>query len=151
MFRTNKVEGKEVTEFGVFVHGGKRDDCLSWHRYTDFRVLHDKIFRSLGMDPRFPCPKALIFTDEHKTGRAAELQQYLQSCVCAAEESLPAALELFLFTPTSMSTVGRSQSFADASSYLSGADWDDKPPLEPVPEDGKPKTPEDKPPLEPVP
>ncbi len=109
--RNNQIEGKDVTEYGVLVQGDR--ECRSWHRYTDFRVLHDKIYYRLGLSPRFPCPKALIFTDEHKASRAAELQQYLLSCVAAAgEETLPAALDLFLFTPTNASDYCRSASFS---------------------------------------
>ena len=89
--RTSNVAGKNVTEYSVCaktVRSAQEDQaadrCLSWHRYTDFRVLHAEIACALGLDRWFPCPKALIFTDAQKQERADELHAYLQGCVAAA-------------------------------------------------------------------
>ena len=86
--RTSNVAGKNVTEYSVCaktVRSAQEDQaadrCLSWHRYTDFKVLHDQVRDALGLDRWFPCPKALIFTDAQKQERAGELHAYLQGCV----------------------------------------------------------------------
>mmetsp|Transcript_7287 Transcript_7287/g.14580 ORF Transcript_7287/g.14580 Transcript_7287/m.14580 type:complete len:192 (+) Transcript_7287:37-612(+) len=102
--------GKDVTEYSVSARGKAGPypvTCQSWHRYTDFRELHDQIAAELGLG-KFPCPKALIFTDAQRDQRAGELQAYLQACVIAwagryegqppVGESMPAALQAFLFT-----------------------------------------------------
>ena len=58
----------------------------------------------------FPVPKALLFTDEHRRGRARELQSYLRQCVAFADavgpSLFPPALDAFLFSPTDGSTFG---------------------------------------------
>ena len=126
--RTSNVAGKNVTEYSVCaktVRSAQEDQaadrCLSWHRYTDFRVLHAEIACALGLDRWFPCPKALIFTDAQKQERADELHAYLQGCVAAAGDALPPALHAFLFTPTKGSTSKRSQSIADASPFVTAS------------------------------
>lgn len=126
--RTSNVAGKDVTEYSVCaktVRSAQEDQaadrCLSWHRYTDFRVLHDQCADALGLDRWFPCPKALIFTDAQRQERADELHAYLQGCVAAAGDALPPALHAFLFTPTKGSTSKRSQSIADASPFVTAS------------------------------
>ena len=126
--RTSNVTGKDVTEYSVCARtvrpaqqGQAADRCLSWHRYTDFRVLHDQCADALGLDRWFPCPKALIFTDAQRQERADELHAYLQGCVAAAGDALPPALHAFLFTPTKGSTSKRSQSIADASPFVTAS------------------------------
>ena len=126
--RTSNVAGKNVTEYSVCaktVRSAQEDQaadrCLSWHRYTDFKVLHDQVRDALGLDRWFPCPKALIFTDAQKQERAGELHAYLQGCVAAAGDALPPALHAFLFTPTKGSTSKRSQSIADASPFVTAS------------------------------
>ena len=132
--RTSRVAGKDVTEYSVSarsVRPAQQDRqaadrlpgrCLSWHRYTDFRVLHDQCAAALGLGRWFPCPKALIFTDAQRQERADELHAYLQGCVAAAGDApLPPALYAFLFTPTKGSTSKRSQSIADASPFVTAS------------------------------
>ena len=119
--RTCKVAGKEVTEYSVSASGDDRDECLSWHRYTDFRVLHERCAADLGLNRWFPVPKALMFTDTQRQERADELHGYLQGCVAAAGGELPPALQAFLFTPTNSSTTQRSQSIADMSPFVTSS------------------------------
>ena len=104
--RTSRVAGKDVTEYSVSARTVRTEQqdrqaadrqpgrCLSWHRYTDFRVLHGQCAAALGLGRWFPCPKALIFTDAQRQERADELHAYLQSCVAAAGDApLPPALQ----------------------------------------------------------
>jgi len=131
--RTSRVAGKDVTEYSVSARSVRplQQDrqaadrlpgrCLSWHRYTDFRLLHDQCAAALGLGKWFPCPKALIFTDAQRQERADELHAYLRGCVAAAGDELPPALHAFLFTPTKGSTSKRSQSIADASPFVTAS------------------------------
>ena len=102
--------GKPVVEYGCAVAAASGiESSQSWHRYTDFAELHAKISGELGISPRFCCPKAFIFTDAHKMGRAIELQAYLDGCLRRLRvtgKPMPAALHAFLYTPTTMMSTG---------------------------------------------
>ena len=50
--------------------GGGSQICTSWHRYTSFRALHERIASDLGLPPKFAVPNWRLFTDDHKHGRA---------------------------------------------------------------------------------
>ena len=129
LHRTSKVQGKQVTEYCVLLATWHRS-YMSWHRYTDFKVLHDSLAPTLDLGP-FPVPAFPIFNDQHKDGRAKELQACLRACIAVSvaettarqqregtlepfsPASLPTALRAFLFTPTTLSTSEKSQSSAD--------------------------------------
>ena len=42
--------------------GAKQRDALvtSWHRYSDFRALHDSVAEELGLPTAFPVAKARL-------------------------------------------------------------------------------------------
>ena len=62
--RTSKIEGKEVVEYQLEAHaqelalgpGVPKSYAASWHRYTDFAEMHERIAPGLGLGP-FPVPK----------------------------------------------------------------------------------------------
>ena len=81
LHRTSKVQGKQVTEYCVLATWHR--SYMSWHRYTDFKVLHDSLAPTLDLGP-FPVPAFPIFNDQHKDGRARELQACLRACIAAS-------------------------------------------------------------------
>lgn len=121
MHRTIKSDGQSLVEYACVVNGPF--GCMSWHRYTDFAELHAQIAEELGLSPRFCCPKVPIFLESHKTGRAAELQAYMHNCLGRLDgQPMPVALHAFLYTPTTMSTSGRSCADLIASGLFSSRD-----------------------------